>query len=178
MWYASNYGIAVDIAAPGENIWSTYWSSDLPPLTYTTLSGTSMAVPHVSALAALLLSLRPDYSPADLRAVIQQTAIDVGDPGIDDFFGYGRIEADAAVAFANPYRQRVNAGGVDYIDGAGREWTGDRFFANGSWGATGGTIMSSFTAVNGTNDDALYQAWRGIPANIASPYPRVTTWLH
>ena len=54
----SNYGNVVDMAAPGVNIYSTYKSS------YATLSGTSMATPHVAGSVALYLSSHPDASPS------------------------------------------------------------------------------------------------------------------
>ncbi len=101
-WEDSNYGSAVDISAPGDAIWSTYWTPG-DPYTYTALSGTSMAVPHVAGLAALLLSVRPDLSVADLRAIIQGSAADLGTPGIDPFFGAGRINAGTALATAQAW---------------------------------------------------------------------------
>ena len=102
LWCDSNYGSAVDAAAPGADIWSTYWTvSD--PYTYTAMSGTSMAAPHVAGLAALLLSTRPDLSVADLRAIIQGSAKDLGTTGPDLFFGAGRINAGAAVATAQAW---------------------------------------------------------------------------
>ena len=63
------------------------------------LAGTSMAAPHVSGLAALILSAHPDYTPEMVRQVIRSSAIDVGDPGFDKYFGYGRIDAEQATTF-------------------------------------------------------------------------------
>jgi subtilisin family serine protease len=98
----SNFGPTIDIAAPGFAIYNTYWTSANPD-TYTCMTGTSMAAPHVSALAALLLSVRPDLTAANLRTIIQNTAVDLGTPGRDDYFGWGRINAAAAVAAALTY---------------------------------------------------------------------------
>jgi subtilisin family serine protease len=64
--YSSNY---VDICAIGESILSTY-----PNDTYAALSGTSMAAPAVSGIIALLLSLAPDLSPAQVMDYINKTA--------------------------------------------------------------------------------------------------------
>jgi len=97
VWAASNYGGYVDVSAPAYAIWSAYWTAT-QPITYTALSGTSMATPHVSGLVALLLSIRPDLTAADLRALIQQTALDLGPAGPDPYFGHGRIDVGAGVA--------------------------------------------------------------------------------
>lgn len=96
LWVLSNYNDYLDIAAPGENIWSTDWTST-NPITYTKRSGTSMAAPHVSGLAALIWSLRPELGAADVRAVIEQSALDLGAAGWDPQFGAGRIRADQAL---------------------------------------------------------------------------------
>jgi subtilisin family serine protease len=89
----SNYGPKVDIAAPGALITSAFRDN-----TYRTMSGTSMATPHVAGLAALIRSLHPAYTPAQVEFVIKQTALDLGAPGRDDYFGYGRIRVPRALA--------------------------------------------------------------------------------
>jgi thermitase len=90
--YFSNYGPYISVAAPGQSILSTFISGQ-----YRYLSGTSMATPHVTGLAALLLSKNPYLSPAEIKAVIEQTADDLGTPGRDDFYGNGRINITKAL---------------------------------------------------------------------------------
>ena len=85
----SNYGSWVDVAAPGVGILSTI------PGGYYSFSGTSVATPHVSALAALLAS--QDLDPAGIRKRIFNTAVDLGAAGRDPYFGHGRIDAGLAV---------------------------------------------------------------------------------
>ncbi len=96
----SSYGDYVDVTAPGVTIFST-----LPPSKskkglypgYGFMSGTSMAAPHVSALAALLFSQNPDWTPAQVQERIESTAVDLGPKGRDDKYGHGRINVKAAL---------------------------------------------------------------------------------
>ena len=60
--------------------------------------GTSAAAPHVAAIAALLKSKFPYASPADIRSVLYNNTIDLGASGFDSVFGYGRVDALAAVS--------------------------------------------------------------------------------
>jgi len=63
---------------------------------YAYFDGTSMATPHVSAVAALVWSHRPGCSAATVRNVLNATAIDLGAAGRDNKFGYGLVQANAA----------------------------------------------------------------------------------
>lgn len=58
---------------------------------------TSMATPHASAVAALVWSQRPACSNAVIRCALRASALDLGSHGLDTFFGYGLIQAKAAV---------------------------------------------------------------------------------
>ncbi|MCA1293012.1 S8 family peptidase [Paenibacillus sp. alder61] len=91
----SNYGDYVDVMAPGESIASTY-----PDNQYAALSGTSMASPHVSALAALIRSINPELKNTEVMDIIRSNVIDLGDPGHDKYFGYGQIDVFAALEAA------------------------------------------------------------------------------
>jgi thermitase len=88
----SNFGKHISVGAPGSDILST-----VPHGGYKLLSGTSMATPHTSGLAALVKAAHPEFSAAQIRAKIEQTADDLGDKGFDKFFGNGRINARRAV---------------------------------------------------------------------------------
>jgi subtilisin family serine protease len=91
-WSSSNRGPEVDLAAPGVNIFSTSAYSQ-----YAQMSGTSMATPHVSGLAALLWSLQDALTADQVTHVVTSTAHDVYTPGWDQRTGWGRIDAQAAV---------------------------------------------------------------------------------
>ncbi|MFN8458957.1 MAG: S8 family peptidase [Anaerolineae bacterium] len=91
----SNYGPQLDIAAPGNIIYST-----VPGGSYNYLSGTSMATPHVAGLAALIWSFVPGLSNSQVRSIIQNTADDLGPAGWDQEYGYGRINANCALTVA------------------------------------------------------------------------------
>ena len=84
----SNRGSYVDIAAPGGSILSTVPTAKG---SYSYMSGTSMAAPHVAALAALLKAARPAMTPDQIEQTMKTTALDLGTPGRDDDYGYGRI---------------------------------------------------------------------------------------
>lgn len=88
----SNYGDYIDVMAPGESIASTY-----PDNQYAALSGTSMASPHVAALAALIRSINPDLKNTEVMDLIRKNVIDLGDSGRDKFFGYGQIDVYSAL---------------------------------------------------------------------------------
>lgn len=91
----SNYGDWVDLSAPGVGIYSTYF--DGANSTYATMSGTSMAAPHVVGVAALLLAQNPGRSAMELRSLLEGSADDLGEPGKDIYFGYGRVNAYRAL---------------------------------------------------------------------------------
>ena len=86
--------IKPEVSAPGKNI-----RSSLPGGAFGNLDGTSMAAPHTSGLAALLLQASPSLANnlSDISNVMQSTAVDLGSPGPDNNYGAGRIDAFNAV---------------------------------------------------------------------------------
>ncbi len=105
--YYTNYGrSAINVAAPGGStgggvIGACSQTSLVIPQCQTGVgillgSGTSMSSPHVSGLAALLVE-QVGRNPARIRALIRQSADDLGEPGTDPYYGKGRINLGNAV---------------------------------------------------------------------------------
>ena len=92
----------VDVAAPGSNIYSTMpnHTNTIGLLDYGSLSGTSMATPHVAGLAGLLFSINPNYSYLQVRGYIENNADKIG--GTGSYWRWGRINAYSSVNAATP----------------------------------------------------------------------------
>ncbi|HED66922.1 MAG TPA: PKD domain-containing protein, partial [Planctomycetes bacterium] len=91
----SNYGAFVDLVAPGVGIYTT---NSFASNSYTTADGTSYAAPMVSGICALIWSRRPNLSPDDVQFILKRSAHDLGTPGVDDVFGYGRADLERALS--------------------------------------------------------------------------------
>lgn len=91
----SSYGTFVSLAAPGAGIWTTSKGG-----LYQAWNGTSFASPVAAGAAALVMSARPDLSASQVESILFSTAVDLGSAGRDNLFGYGRINAAAAVQAA------------------------------------------------------------------------------
>ncbi|MBN2027265.1 MAG: peptidase S8, partial [Actinobacteria bacterium] len=92
----SNQGSALDLTAPGVSILSTV------PGGYGKMTGTSMASPVVSGCASLVLAEHPGYSAGQVEQALKNGATDLGSPGFDTSYGYGKVNAYAAVSGAQP----------------------------------------------------------------------------
>ena len=90
----SEKGDWLDVAAPGVDILSSYKGVSN---SYSILSGTSMAAPHVTGLVALMYALDPNLTPLEVRSLLQQNAKDLGTVGFDSNYGWGRIDAAATL---------------------------------------------------------------------------------
>jgi thermitase len=91
----SNANADVEIAAPGVNVLSTYNSSDT---SYTTLSGTSMATPHVAGATAIIWDKYPTATAATIRSKLDAAVDDLGTAGRDTSFGFGRVNLAKAAS--------------------------------------------------------------------------------
>lgn len=102
-WFG-NFGPGVDFSAPGEEILSTdrsglngYVTND-----YLIGSGTSFASPYAAGIAALILSRNPALSAQTVERILNDSCMDLGETGYDLEFGWGMVNAAAALALADP----------------------------------------------------------------------------
>ncbi len=111
----SNWGAKLDISAPGLDVLSlrarrTDFMEGIPGITYEAgaayvgddnryyrASGTSFSAPIVAGVASLLVSNRPDLTGEEIKRILLNSAQDVDTPGIDQYTGYGLVDANAAL---------------------------------------------------------------------------------
>lgn len=133
--FYSNFGSFIDVAAPGgdatkdlngdgqpDGVLSTHADDSSGSIVPNAgiLMGTSMAAPHVAGVAALMKGVNPGLTPANFDAFLVTGALtqDIGTMGQDDFYGYGLIDANKAVAAASgttpPAALVVTPGGLNF----------------------------------------------------------------
>ena len=122
--YPTTY-IKPDVSAPGVSI-----TSAVPGGGYEAWDGTSMATPHVAGTVALILQAagwlnfdEPD-TPEKVYEILNSTAVDLGDPGQDTRYGWGRIDTYEAVMRAKEYAKTTGVEGVvlDSTDSSPVTW--------------------------------------------------------
>ncbi|MFS0861961.1 S8 family serine peptidase [Fredinandcohnia sp. 179-A 10B2 NHS] len=152
----SNYGSGLEVMAPGSSIYSTY-----PNSRYATLSGTSMATPHVAGVAGLIRAANPNISVAEARNILRNTAQEAGS---FSQYGYGIVDAHAAVVAASG-----GGGGTTPPPPTSSE-TVTSVTTNYSWYYRGETIY-----VTSNVKDANGQALSGATVNFKITRPNGTT---
>jgi thermitase len=91
----SSYGNFVALSAPGAGIYTTAVGG-----AYGAVSGTSFSAPVAAGVAALMMAANPSLSNSKIESLMYSTAVDLGTAGRDPYFGYGRVDAAAAVQAA------------------------------------------------------------------------------
>ncbi len=91
----SSFGNFIDLSAPGTNIYSTKFDGTFWPV-----SGTSVASPVAGGVAALVFGIKPQFTALQVQNILFQNSDDLGAPGYDVQFGWGKINAAKAVAAA------------------------------------------------------------------------------
>jgi len=127
-WGYSNYGPDLDIMAPGGpyppisagdvfGVWTTDIAGSaggngiirgLRVTDYIPFGGTSAAAPIVAGVAALILSVEPNLTNGEVRHFLEWSAKDLGAPGRDDYYGWGRVDARAALDMVLAKRADLN----------------------------------------------------------------------
>jgi subtilisin family serine protease len=95
LWSSSNTGNNVDLAAPGVAIYTTGKGGG-----YVVGTGTSASAPIVAAVAAMVLSVNPGLTGIQVQDILKHSADDLGAPGWDPGYGWGRVNAYKAVLAA------------------------------------------------------------------------------
>lgn len=99
----SSFGNYVALSAPGVSVYTTNRGGG-----YGGASGTSIASPVAAGVAALTMAARPDLSAAQVESILFSSAVDLGAAGRDIHYGYGRVQASAAVAAAMKFTSAVD----------------------------------------------------------------------
>jgi serine protease AprX len=148
-----------DISGPGVEVVSCRWSGSSGSGQYTTMSGTSMAAPHLAGVAALVLSANPSLTVAQVDSLIEVTSLDLGVPGKDNSYGAGRVDALAAVQAALSVTGTEEAQGAVISPAMG-------ISAISPSPASTYVSFSVYAAVSGTADVSVYDVSGRRVANI------------
>ena len=107
------------VVAPGVDIWSSVGNGKMKSSQYGYLSGTSMATPYVTGVAALIKGNDPSLTSSQIADIIFQTADDIGAPGADPVFGRGAVDVSKALSpvGASEVRLATSAGSAQLASG-------------------------------------------------------------
>jgi len=162
----SQWGTGLFISAPGAAILTTdrMGSAGYGSGNYTTIDGTSFASPYTAGVAALVISVNPALTPTEVEAIMAQSAKDRGAAGYDTDFGWGLVDAHAAVVAAQPKESESCPADFDrstVVDG------GDLGSLLGAWGSMGAPWIFGDLNGDGSVDGAdlgdLLGAWGPCP---------------
>lgn len=133
--YFSQHNSLVDLCAPGHKIYSTNHDG-----TYEQSSGTSFASPITAAACAVLMAADHTMTSNQVETLLKETALDFGAKGRDDYYGYGMIQLDAALAKVTP----TNPLKID------------TFTVDKPTGQTLGTLLTLSAVASGGEEDYQY----------------------
>lgn len=177
----SAYGPMVDVVAPGVSVATTSSSSNT---SYVAVSGTSFACPLTAGMCAMIWSANPSLTPDQVEDILKASCDDLGASGVDNTFGYGRIELLLAMQNAGGGGiTDCNNNGVDDAEDIGNG-TSEDCNGNGvpdecdladgtSEDCNGNSVPDECDIANGTSQDAN---GNGVPDE-CDPEPGVGTWM-
>ena len=154
----SSYGTKLAFVAAGQSIYTTdrtgtngYGAGD-----YTTIDGTSFSSPYAAGVAALILSVNPSLSAAQVESIMQTTCRDMDAAGFDTLTGWGMLNAEAAVRAAQPSSCPSDLNNDDVVDGI------DLGILLSSWGQSNSTAdLNGDNLVDGNDLGILLSSWGG-----------------
>src|SRR5579872_2945539 len=154
----SNYGSWIDLSAPGDMIMTTQVGGS-----YGDWWGTSLASPIAAGVGALALSANPSLTASALVSLLEKNSDDLGSPGFDQYFGWGRVNAYKAVsaaagvatdttpptvAISSPLAGAIVSGTAVLVSGLATDNVGvtkTEFYVDGGLYSTGTTGTFSFS---------------------------------
>ena len=154
------------------------------PADYEAMEGTSMATPHVAGVAALLIGARHGHiTPAEVTTALENSAEDLGTTGRDNYYGYGLVNAAAALGQVIPIVQSVTAVPASVAPGSPVTVTANLSTATGLSSITAngaamtvsgttctGTLAADSTAGTHTIDIAVSDTWGNVTHNTSASY--------
>ena len=156
----------VEIAGPGVSVNSTWNNGG-----YNSISGTSMASPHVAGVAALVWSNHPDCTAAQIRNALNATAEDRGAAGRDTSYGWGIVKAKAAHDYLTNNGCDGSGDGGDGGDGGGATFpnlsASSGQWLRGSYQIPSGVSSVTFQISGGSGDADLYVRYGSQPTTTA-----------
>ena len=157
----SSYGDFVDLAAPGGGIWTTTVGGG-----YGGFGGTSSSTPVAAGVAALVLAANPSLSADEVENVLESSSVDLGAPGKDPYFGYGRVDASTAVAAA------VTSGGSGPVDTVAPVVS----ITSPNGGAVSGVVTVAVNASDDTGVNRVQLYANGVLVSTDSSAPYSFAW--
>ena len=150
--YFSSYGFEQELVAPGVDINSTSLGNS-----YGLSSGTSLAAPHVAGVAALIKSFNNSLTNEQIRAKLRNDALDLGEEGKDDMFGYGLVQANLEAnnfTFVNEsyFYEIFNISDYGFLN------ITYNFWINGTGTIDDVTFLLGYYLINITFSDGSYKA--------------------
>jgi subtilisin family serine protease len=154
----SSYGSELDFVAPGQSIYTTDRSGNdgYSSTNWVTIDGTSFSSPYAAGVAALLISVKPNITPAEIESVMKSTSTDMQTVGYDIFTGWGMINAEKALKAILPPPCLADINKDSLVNGV------DLGALLGSWGTSNQTTdLNDDNFVDGIDLGILLAGWGG-----------------
>lgn len=152
----SSYGSGLAFVAPGQSIYTTdrTGNAGYSSTNWVTIDGTSFSSPYAAGVAALLISIKPNITPAEIEFVMSSTSTDMQSTGYDIFTGWGMINAEKALKAILPPPCPSDINNDSVVDGV------DLGILLGNWGTSNPTTdLNDDNFVDGLDLGILLGGW-------------------